>query len=286
MEGTHRGADLLPGSRRSPVELLATASDLVARLPGGALLPPGSLPSRFRRWCGGVSVVAADRARFAEHWERHNEKALRRAGPLWVALGDSAAQGLGAWHPEGGYVSQVVTELRRRTGDPWRVVNWSRSGATTADLLADQLPRLAGLRRPPDLVTCGTGTNDLLRYSLPRVRSLFRTLVERVPPGTVVLDVPIPYQRWGVGPLAVPLVLALNAAIRQLTAERELPVAPISTHFTRPWAGRFGPDNFHPNQDGYRLWADAVLAAALPLLAARATDTATLTVADGTALPV
>jgi acyl-CoA thioesterase I len=273
MEGTNR---------RSPVELLVTASGLIARLPGSSLLPPGSVPSRFRRWAGGVNGVATDRARFAEHWERHNEKALRRAGPLWVALGDSAAQGLGAWHPEGGYVSQAVTELRRRTGDPWRVVNWSRSGATTADLLAEQLPRLDRLDRIPDLVTCGTGTNDLLRHPLSRVRSHFRDLVERVPDTTVLLDVPIPYQRWGVGPLLAPLVVALNATIHELAAARGLPVAHVSTHFTRPWEGRFGPDNFHPNHTGYRLWAEALLAATD---AARTREEQILTVTDGNALP-
>jgi acyl-CoA thioesterase-1 len=244
--------------RRSLTDLLIGATGVVAGVP--AL--PGPL-DRFRRWCEGVSVVAADRARFAEHWERHNERALRRAGPLWVALGDSAAQGLGAWHPEGGYVSQALAELRRRTGDPWRVVNWSRSGATSADVLADQLPRLDSLDRAPDLVTIGTGTNDLMRYPLPRVRSLFRELIDRAPESTVVLDVPVPYARWwGLGPVTAPLVVRLNTFIRAESARRGLPVAAVSTHFTRPWQGRFGPDDFHPNQDGYRLWAEAVLAAA------------------------
>lgn len=267
-------------ARRSWTDLVLAAAEVAAAMPAF----PGP-PGRFRGWCVGVSEVAADRARFAEHWERHNERALRRAGPLWVALGDSAAQGLGAWHPEGGYVSQAVAELRRRTGDPWRVVNWSRSGATTADLLADQLPRLAGLGCTPDLVTCGTGTNDLLRYPLPTVRSHFRTLIERVPDSTVVLDLPIPYQRWGVGPLAAPLVVALNATIHQLAAERGLPVAHVSSHFTRPWQGRFGPDNFHPNQDGYRLWTDAVLAAAFAPLTARSGEGRPPTVPQGNALP-
>ncbi|HZB51563.1 MAG TPA: SGNH/GDSL hydrolase family protein, partial [Mycobacteriales bacterium] len=256
-------ARALPAGR-TPVELLVTAAELLAALPGGSLLPGGSPPDRFRRWCEGVTVVAGDRERFAEHWERHNERALRRAGPLWVALGDSAAQGLGAWHPDGGYVSQACAELRRRTGEPWRVVNWSRSGATTADLLVDQLPRLAELPRPPDLVTCGTGANDLLRYPLPRVRALFRSLLAEVPDTAVILDVPLPHGRWGVGPLAAPYVARLNTTIHAAAAARGLPVAYVSQHFTRPWAGKFGPDDFHPNQDGYRLWSDAVLAAVPP----------------------
>jgi lysophospholipase L1-like esterase len=35
----------------------------------------------------------------------------------------------------------------------------------------------------------------------------------------------------------------------------------VSAHFLPPWAGKFGPDNFHPSQDGYRDWARALLTA-------------------------
>ena len=39
---------------------------------------------------------------------RHNEPALAADGPLWVVLGDSTAQGLGASSPLHGYVGQVL----------------------------------------------------------------------------------------------------------------------------------------------------------------------------------
>ena len=35
-------------------------------------------------------------------------------GPLWVVLGDSTAQGLGAPTPDGGYVGQVLAGLREQ----------------------------------------------------------------------------------------------------------------------------------------------------------------------------
>jgi acyl-CoA thioesterase I len=253
--------------RRSWVDLVVS----VARVAGAVPAIPGPV-GRFTRWFKGVSVVAGARHRFTEHWARHNAAALTGKGPLWVALGDSAAQGLGADHPHGGYVGQVLADLRRRTRQPWRVVNLSRSGATAADVLSEQLPLLEQLPAEPDLVTIGTGTNDLMRRPLPRVRGVFRAMIARAPRNTVILDVPLPHERWfGLGPATLPLVRRLNAFIRAESRRHGLPVAAISKHFTRPWAGRFAPDDFHPNQAGYRLWADAVLIAAskLPTVDAR-----------------
>src|SRR3954449_8855559 len=80
----------------------------------GALLP-GVLPGRqeVRRQ---IDVYAAA-------WADANEDALRADGPLWVALGDSTGQGIGASRWDRGYVGQVRDLLRAATGEPWRVVN-------------------------------------------------------------------------------------------------------------------------------------------------------------------
>ena len=56
----------------------------------------------------------------------------------------------------------------------------------------------------------------------------------------------------------------INRTIRQAAADRDLPVAAISAHFTPPWAGKFASDCFHPSQDGYRDWARALLATVTP----------------------
>jgi lysophospholipase L1-like esterase len=85
----------------------------------------------FGRWADGVTAMREDCAAFARHWQAHNDRVLAETGPLWVVLGDSTAQGLGAHSPDGGYVGQVLAELRRQTGLPWRVLNLSISGALT-----------------------------------------------------------------------------------------------------------------------------------------------------------
>lgn len=90
-------------------------------------------------------------------------------GTLYVALGDSTAQGIGASGPERGYVGLVAQRLAVATGRPVQVLNLSRSGARVHDVVTEQLPRLAGLS--PDLVTVAVGANDLKQYDEARFRA-------------------------------------------------------------------------------------------------------------------
>ena len=245
------------GRRRSPVEILATAATYVTHNPAADV--SGLRSGRFGRWADGVIELREDCVTFASHWDAHNDQALAESGPLWVVLGDSTAQGLGAPSPMGGYVGQVLAGLRQRTGRPWRVLNLSLSGALIRDVLRDQLPRIPA---DAEMVTCGIGANDIL-YSTPsKVLADVRGLVGAVPGGTVLLDLPLPAGIWGIlGRASVPYVARINQTIRQAAAARGLPVAEVSAHFLPPWAGKFGPDNFHPSQDGYRDWARALLTA-------------------------
>jgi len=245
------------GRRRSPVEILATAATYVTHNPAANL--SGLRSGRFGRWADGVIELRGDCVTFAGHWDAHNDQVLTESGPLWVVLGDSTAQGLGAPSPMGGYVGQVLAGLRERTGRPWRVLNLSLSGALIRDVLRDQLPRIPA---DAEMVTCGIGANDIL-YSTPsKVLADVRGLIAAVPGGTVLLDLPLPTGIWGIlGRASVPYVARINQTIHRAAAARGLPVAEVSAHFLPPWAGKFGPDNFHPSQDGYRDWARALLSA-------------------------
>jgi acyl-CoA thioesterase I len=243
--------------RRSPVEVVATAATYVTRNPAARV--SGLRVSPFGRWADGVIALREDCVLFASHWDAHNHQVLTESGPLWVVLGDSTAQGLGAPGPMGGYVGQTLAELRLRTGQPWRVLNLSLSGALIRDVLRDQLPQIPAA---PALVTCGIGANDIF-YSTPaRLLRDLRALIGAVPDGTVLLDLPLPAGIWGViGRASVPYVTRINQTIHQGALLRGLPVAEISAHFLPPWGGKFASDCFHPSQAGYRDWARALLTA-------------------------
>jgi lysophospholipase L1-like esterase len=214
-----------------------------------------------RRWLDGVAAVDVQAQTFAEFWRRHNEAALAADGPLWVVLGDSTAQGVGASSPLHGYVGQVLAALAPRSGQPWRVLNLSRSGAQSWQVLAQQLPVLHELGLEPDLVTCGVGSNDILGTLPKRFHQTLRQLIARLPRSCVVLDLPLPDGLWRVGGLCSPYVAGVNRTIHTAAGARGLPVAELSRHFAPPWRGQFAADRFHPNDLGYRHQAAAVLAA-------------------------
>jgi lysophospholipase L1-like esterase len=253
-------------SRKSPVEIFATAASVVTHSPYAQVT--GINHGKIGRWTDGVAELRAARIEYAAYWGAHNdlvlskrERALRSGhtlDPLWVVLGDSTAQGLGASDPHGGYVGQTLDELRRTTGRHWRVLNLSVSGALMRDVIADQIPLLDG--QYPDLVTCGAGVNDIL-YSAPgKLFGDLRALLAAVPEETVMLDLPLLSGFWWIiGHMSVPYITRINRVIREVSTERSLRVAEVSRHFIPPWVGKFSVDNFHPSQDGYRDWSRALV---------------------------
>ena len=175
-------------------------------------------------------------------------------GMLYVALGDSTAQGIGASGPERGYVGLLARRLRATTGRPVLVVNLSRSGARIHDVVVEQLPRLAGLA--PDLVTVAVGSNDLTGYDAARFRADVDALIAGLPAGTVVGDVPW-FMHGGTGRKSGEAAGYVAAQART----RGLPVARLHRAMReRGWTSMvtdFAADWFHPNDRGHRVWADA-----------------------------
>ena len=244
------------GGRRSPVEIVATMGTYLTRTHAAEV--SGLRAGPFGRWADGVTAMRADCVAFADHWQAHNKLALQAAGPLWVVLGDSTAQGLGAPSPEYGYVGQVLDALRRRTGLPWRVLNLSVSGSLIRDVLNHQLPRLPA---SASLVTCGIGVNDVLYTGPGKLFADLRALLAAVPDNTIMLDLPVPAGYAGlIGRASRPYLTRINRTLHEAAAARGLPVAEVSTHFLPPWTGKFASDCFHPSQDGYRDWTQALLA--------------------------
>lgn len=64
----------------------------------------------------------------------------KTGGLLYVAPGDSAAQGIGASDPQRGYVGLLAKRLRDNAGRPVQIVKLSRSGARIKDVLDTQVP--------------------------------------------------------------------------------------------------------------------------------------------------
>jgi lysophospholipase L1-like esterase len=186
---------------------------------------------------------------YALAWEQSNEAALGADGPLWLVLGDSAAQGVGASAQDRGWVGQVRERLVVADQRPWRVVNLSRSGARTRDVVEVQWPRAEPLLDTAQLVTAVVGGNDALGTPLPRWQADADALLALLPPGAVVdTTARGVFERK---------VRRFNAHLQQRAAARGLRVADLWAHTGPPYRGLYA-DGFHPNDAGYRQWADAV----------------------------
>ena len=197
----------------------------------------------------------------AAAWDAANARVLAAgpgATPLWVALGDSTAQGVGVADLDDGYVRRVQRLLQARDGRGWDVLNLSRSGALLADVLDRQLPRLVELRQAgwmPALVTCVAGGNDLRRTPLPELLTGVRRLVEALPDDAAVATLP--------RGLREPRARRANALLIPAATARGLRVVDLWSAVRPPWRGKYA-DGLHPNAVGTADWV-AALATALDL---------------------
>ena len=195
----------------------------------GTLLPG----SRLRR----QQVVA-----YARAWQEHD---VEVSGDVWAVLGDSTGQGVGASAHDQGYVGLLAQRM-----PDLRVRNLSVSGARIADVLRDQLPRLAD--PAPSLVTCAVGANDLLRTrSVDSIAAGLHELLAALPPGAVVATLPRGIREGA--------AQRLNDLIWAEAPARGLRVADVWARTGPPWRGKFARDGFHPSDLGYRDWAAAFL---------------------------
>lgn len=215
-------------------------TELVAgreRTVGSYLLPAAA------RLVPGIGRVHAQIGPFAQAWNESNAKALRQDSPLWVALGDSMSQGIGARSIAGSWVGQLHSQLTA-AGRPMRLVNLSVTGARTEDLVREQLPQLRALGVAPDLVTVLIGANDMLTRRR-RIVALdqFATLIAELVDGSAVVAA-LPRRNKE--------ALEINALLDAAAKGGGLRVADTrGARSLSSWRGALADDHFHPNERGY-----------------------------------
>lgn len=185
-------------------------------------------------------------------------------GPIhYVALGDSTGAGVGA--RDGGYVLRLFNRLQQeRAGST--LTNLCVSGATTADLLRDQLDR--GTAATPQLITIGIGINDV-GHGIPveQFAANYATLLKRLRKDTQAVivisnlpDVSIsPNIPQSLRPQYQQKIQEFNERIDELADQHGIVVFDVYTitHEELPNHPEFfSADQFHPSDAGYQLWAD------------------------------
>lgn len=208
----------------------------------------------LRRQRGGADRLARSLHLNARWWK---DQRAKDGELLYVAIGDSAAQGVGASQPNRSYVGLIAQHLRQRTGRSVRVVNLSISGARLREAIALQL---APLRRlSPDIVTVAIGANDMPSFERDRFTRELAEVYDSLPVGSIVAEVPSFY----VG-ASERNVRVANSIVHRLAVEHGFEVAPLYAATRRQGAALFAlnrvaADFFHPNDRGYRVWASAFL---------------------------
>jgi lysophospholipase L1-like esterase len=198
------------------------------------------------------------------------------AGRRVVWLGDSTAAGVGASTSAGALPSQVADGLGAPDASPaggpgasgTSVAVLAVSGARVTDVLADQAPKVAGLR--PDLVLISVGANDTIHLTARGAfRHTYEELLRALPPGVPVVLLGVP-DMGAIPRFAQPLRAVagwrgrnLDAEVRWVAAHTGAVYAdiagPTGPRFRRHPDRYFAADDFHPSDAGYGLWADAVL---------------------------
>lgn len=184
------------------------------------------------------------------------------SGPIvYLALGDSTGSGVGA--REGGYVARLFKRiLTHRPGS--RLINLCFSGATTADVLREQLD--SGLRATPHLVTLGIGINDIGHgVSLEQFSKNYGEIVAQLKNNTkatiIVTNLPDISSAPRI-PAAMrseynQLIVEFNRRIAETAAAHGVIVFDVYTvtHEELPSHPEyFSGDGFHPSDQGYELW--------------------------------
>ncbi|MET0929511.1 MAG: SGNH/GDSL hydrolase family protein [Aeromicrobium sp.] len=211
--------------------------------------PSGPIVTAVSRILPGVRAVQQQVEPYAHAWERHNRAAAAGSGPLWVALGDSMAQGVGGSAHDRGWVGQLAPSVPGH-----RLVNLSVYGGRVSDVVERQIPAMRSLGVEPDLVTVVIGSNDLiskkLRGGLPEALA---EMLRLLPRGTIV----------GTQPGGRPGSLEFNRQVDEAARTGRIRIAEFRDPRMRSWRGKLSRDHFHPNDLGYAGMAE-IVAEALP----------------------
>ena len=196
-----------------------------------------------------IIMLRNDVSKFSDYWQNRQAE---QGEITYLALGDSAAQGIGASAPQKGHGGLIAERLEAETGKSVRVVNLSVSGARIQDFINDQLPQIEAVEA--DFVTIEIGANDMGDFEAKKYEQEIRTAFAGLPQHTVVSDMP----DFSGGRRNYSTTEA-NQIIHKVAGEFNLPVAPLNSYLeqrVKPVIG-YGADWFHPSDLSYEIWSDA-----------------------------
>jgi lysophospholipase L1-like esterase len=226
------------------------------------------------RWLLAIAVLAVATGCSAAGVASRMLPADRDADVLYVALGDSTVQGIGASSREANYVSRLHARLRERYPRA-RLENLGVGGATSRDVIEAQLQRAVDLK--PHLVTLSVGPNDITsRVSVQAYAEHMDTILGRLADetGAVIVVNLLPdlavtprFRRGELAPIVGRLSSEFNEALERLAKRHGASVVDLYAASRREVPGRpelLARDGYHPSDLGYARWAELMWDAVRP----------------------
>ena len=190
------------------------------------------------------------------------------AALVYVALGDSTVEGVGASSEQTTYVAQLHQRLRRVYPEA-TAINLGVGGATSADVLAGQLDRAVALG--PHLVTLSIGPNDITtRVPVADYERNVDALFSRLTAATRAVVVANLLPDLAVTPRFRVRERALMEVVGRLTVECNEALTRQARRHGVELVDLYGPsrvevpaqpelmsrDGYHPSDAGYARWAE------------------------------
>jgi acyl-CoA thioesterase-1 len=207
-----------------------------------------------------LAEFASQFVRYKNYWNKNNEQTAQAGELTYVALGDSAAQGVGATSPAKGYVGLIAKELESQKGQPLHTLNFSKSGARIKDVLDTQLPKYQALNLDQKhILTIEIGANDIVRSEIPQFEKEMDELMSKLPKYAVMSDMPSfqgsRYAKYE------SKVNQANEIMNRLAKKHHLKLAKLNEHTHQNHSLKvFAADFFHPSNHGYEVnWLPAFM---------------------------
>jgi acyl-CoA thioesterase I len=194
--------------------------------------------------------LASTVSTYKRHWER---RANESGEITYLALGDSAAQGIGATSPERGYVGILDKRIQEKTGKKVKIINKSVTGATLKDYLNIQAPLIKDIQA--DIVTIEIGANDVATLNEEVFRNEYRKVLATLPAGSYVANMPLFNSRPGSKSKAMTATSIIEEELQQYPQLVPVDLQKQTTENQTIFG--FAPDLFHPNNVSYTHWANA-----------------------------
>ncbi len=185
---------------------------------------------------------------------------------VYVALGDSTVEGVGASTTRNNYVGRLDARLRDRYPQA-RTVNLGVSGATSLDVLDAQLARAIALH--PHLVTLSIGPNDITARVPPasyaqNLDTILARLAQETPAVIVVnllpdLAITPRFRNRDSAPRVGRLSLEFNGIVARTAKRHGALVVDLYRASRREVPGHpelLSADGYHPSDLGYARWAE------------------------------